>query len=145
MARPRSDNPKRNIVAFRLTDVELAFLKTAANRVKLEGEKFPETVGRIIRTVLLTEAKRQFNTLREMEKNHEKPVITLTVEDVEKRRELSRKCPPSFASNPSVVARPCGATQDNTERGQATAKIENWASPSGSLPQRGSESAGKIE
>lgn len=141
MARPRTTNPRRNLVSFRLTDSEYAFLKTTVERMGKDGEKFSETLGRVIKGVLIMEAERQLKLLREKEK----PCVTLTVEDIEKRRELARKCSPSFALNPSVVARPDGATHDNTERGQATAKIENLASPSGSAAQRAAESAGKFE
>jgi len=117
------------------------FLKTLVEKIRKDDERFSETLGRVIKGVILHEAEKLTKALRETPK----PSVTVTVEDVEKRRDESRKGSPEIAFNPSVVARPIGATHENTERGQATAKIENSYSPSGSAAQRAAESAEKFE
>lgn len=114
-------------------------------RTSKGGETFSETVSRAVRWFIVNEAKREISALREMTQEMKKPCVTVTVEDVEKRRENARVSSVSLASNPSVVARPCGATHDKTGQGQTTEKIENFASPSGSAARSADESAGKLE
>ena len=167
MARPLNKYPRRNVVSFRLSDPEFEVIQYLVDQCKNDGETFGETVGRIVKSSIMVAAQKRFLAFRETMEKSNAPHISLTREEIEGRRqrylqeftracyareeEAKRKAPrrverAEFALSSVVVARPEeGAQLQAEERGQATEKIENLASPSGSEAQRASESAGKLE
>lgn len=161
--RPLERYPKRHVISFRVNDPDMAALQYLADQIKRPGERFNDAIGRVIRDVLLKSAEKSYLAQRERIERG-KVSVAVTCEDLDKRRKKYREEFYSGAkwarkkgatespqrvelASPSViaVARPEAAHTERADAGEATAKIENLDSPSGSLPQRGSESAGKFE
>lgn len=163
MGRPLEKYPKRYAISFRVNDPDMAALRFFAEQVKRPGETFNETLGRVVRDVLLKSAEKQYLAQRERIERG-KVAVAITLEDVDKRRkkyredflraavwarnEGERNSPERVAlASPSVVAvaRSEAAHTEITADWEATTKTDNLASPSGAPARSAGESTGKLE
>lgn len=89
MGRPVEKYPKRNAIAFRVSDPDLAAMKYLADQCKHPGETFIETLGQLIRELLIQSAEKAYLAQRERLERGKIPV-SLTREEVDKRRQKYR-------------------------------------------------------
>lgn len=87
--RPLERFPKRNAIAFRVSDPDLAALQYLADQMKKPGETFNETLARVIRGLLIKSAEKAYIARRE-KLEHAKIGVSITREQVEKRRKKYR-------------------------------------------------------
>lgn len=141
MGRPLNKYPRRNVVSFRLSDPEYEVIQYLVDQCKTAGETFGETVGRIVKSSIMTAAQRKYLAFREMMEKQNAPHISVTVEELEARRkkyaqefrqacvtresQAKNKAPrransSELAISSVVVARPgAGAQVQAEERGQS--------------------------
>lgn len=90
MGRPLEKYPKRNAIAFRVSDPDLAALQYLADQAKHPGETFNETLSRIIRELLIRAAEKSYIMRRER-LERDKIAVSVTREQIEKRRKKYRE------------------------------------------------------
>lgn len=90
MGRPLEKYPKRNAIAFRVSDPDLAALQYLADQAKHPGETFNETLSRLIRELLIRAAEKSYFARRER-LERDKIAVSLTKEQIEKRRKKYRE------------------------------------------------------
>lgn len=129
MARPVKKYPRRNVIAFRLNDAEMAALRYLASYIARDGESFNATIARVLKNTIKKAAEEKYADWRDACDTMMEDNVSVMRESPDKRRKKYRAYLQELREKTQEVCRQ--ALEEAPER----ADFEKLTSPEKSTSQ----------